>query len=199
MPGAQTTVLNLPTMITLLRIILIPVFVGVFYLEAWWANPLAAAIFLIASLTDFLDGYLARRLNQTTRFGAFLDPVADKLMVAAALVLLVEYHATPWLVLPATLIILREITISALREWMAQVGAHASVSVLTIGKWKTGVQMTAMTLLLGYSPDFVDGRLQFTAWLVFNYALLYLATALTLWSMAIYLKAAWPHLHGREE
>lgn len=194
MPGAHNKILNIPTMLTLSRIALIPLFVGVFYMEAWWANPLAAAIFLVAGLTDYLDGYLARRLNQTTRFGAFLDPVADKLMVAAALVLLVEYHATPWLVLPATVIILREITISALREWMAEIGKRAAVSVSTIGKVKTVVQMTAMTLLLGYTPDFIDGRVGFTPWLLFNYLLLYLAMGLTVWSMLIYLKAAWPHL-----
>lgn len=194
MPDAHKKILNIPTLLTLSRIALIPLFVGVFYIEAWWANPLAAGIFLVAGLTDYLDGYLARRLNQTTRFGAFLDPVADKLMVAAALVLLVEYHATPWLVLPATVIILREITISALREWMAEVGKRAAVSVSAIGKVKTVVQMTAMTLLLGYTPEFINGRVDFTPWLLFNYALLYAAMALTVWSMLIYLKAAWPHL-----
>ncbi|MEE4252340.1 MAG: CDP-diacylglycerol--glycerol-3-phosphate 3-phosphatidyltransferase, partial [Alcanivoracaceae bacterium] len=109
--------LTLPNLITLARLLLIPVFVAVFYLPYGWASMAAAGIFLLAGLTDLLDGYLARRLNQTSRFGAFLDPVADKLMVAAALVLLVQAHATIWLAVPALVIISREITVSALREW----------------------------------------------------------------------------------
>lgn len=195
MPSVPKPLLNIPTLLTLARIVLIPFFVGVFYLHSWWGNVLAAAIFLLAGITDYLDGYLARRLNQSTRFGAFLDPVADKLMVAAALVLLVEYHANAWLAVPAIVIISREITVSALREWMAEVGQRAAVAVSYIGKVKTVVQITAITLLLAVEPAFDAGRhMQFTPFFVFNYVLLYVATALTLWSMILYLRAAWPHL-----
>lgn len=196
MSSPRKTIFNIPTLLTLARIGLIPLFVGIFYLHSWWGNLLAAFVFLIAALTDYLDGYLARRWNQTTRFGAFLDPVADKLMVASALVLLVEYHGTPWLAVPAIVIICREIAVSALREWMAEIGQRATVAVSRIGKVKTVVQMTAITLLLAFEPGFDEGRrIIFTWFFVFNYVLLYAATALTLWSMAIYLKAAWPHLH----
>lgn len=188
--------LNIPTILTLGRIVLIPVFVAVFYLHSWWGNMIAAALFLLAGLTDYLDGYLARKWNQSTRFGAFLDPVADKLMVAAALVLLVEYHHTPWLAVPAIVIISREIAVSALREWMAEVGARAAVAVSMIGKVKTVAQITAITLLLAFEPAFdPQTRLMvFTPFFVFNYVLLYVATVLTLWSMMVYLRAAWPHL-----
>ncbi|MFZ5755658.1 MAG: CDP-diacylglycerol--glycerol-3-phosphate 3-phosphatidyltransferase [Pseudomonadota bacterium] len=195
MSHPRKSLLNIPTLLTLARIALIPFFVGIFYLHSWWGNVLAAAVFLIAGLTDYLDGWLARRWNQTTRFGAFLDPVADKLMVAAALVLLVEYHGTAWLAVPAITIISREIAVSALREWMAEIGRRASVAVSHIGKVKTVVQITAITLLLAFEPDFdAQRRIVFTPFFVFNYVLLYLATVLTLWSMALYLRAAWPHL-----
>lgn len=195
MSHPRKSLLNIPTLLTLARIALIPFFVGIFYLHSWWGNVLAAAVFLIAGLTDYLDGWLARRWNQTTRFGAFLDPVADKLMVAAALVLLVEYHGTAWLAVPAINIISREIAVSALREWMAEIGRRASVAVSHIGKVKTVVQITAITLLLAFEPDFdAQRRIVFTPFFVFNYVLLYLATVLTLWSMALYLRAAWPHL-----
>lgn len=182
-------------MLTLGRIAAIPVLVVAFYMHNWWSNWLAAAIFLIAGLTDYLDGYLARRWNQSTRFGAFLDPVADKLMVAAALVLLVEYHANAWLAVPAIVIISREIAVSALREWMAEVGQRAAVAVSQIGKVKTVAQITAITLLLAVKPEFETGRqMIFSDFFIFNYVLLYIATALTLWSMVVYLRAAWPHL-----
>ncbi|MFZ5722896.1 MAG: CDP-diacylglycerol--glycerol-3-phosphate 3-phosphatidyltransferase [Pseudomonadota bacterium] len=196
MATARKSPFNIPTLLTLARIALIPFFVVIFYFHSWWSNVIAAAIFLLAGLTDYLDGYLARRLNQSTRFGAFLDPVADKLMVAAALVLLVEYHATAWLAIPATVIISREIAVSALREWMAEIGARAAVAVSTIGKVKTVMQITAITLLLAVEPTFTEpGRkLVFTQFFVFNYVLLYIATGLTLWSMLVYLRAAWPHL-----
>lgn len=207
------TLFNIPIILTLARIASIPFFIAVFYAHAWWGslqfhagfgdvrihtgwgNLLAAALFLLAGITDFLDGYLARRLNQSTRFGAFLDPVADKLMVAAALVLLVEYHANAWLAVPAIVIISREIAVSALREWMAEVGQRATVAVSYIGKVKTVVQITAITLLLAAEPDFDEGRrMVFSPFFVFNYVLLYIATALTLWSMLVYLRAAWPHM-----
>jgi CDP-diacylglycerol--glycerol-3-phosphate 3-phosphatidyltransferase len=196
MATAQKSPFNIPTLLTLARIALIPVFIGIFYLHSWWGNMLAATIFLIAGLTDYLDGYLARRLNRTTRFGAFLDPVADKLMVGAALVLLVEYHANPWLAVPAIVIISREIAVSALREWMAEIGARAAVAVSMMGKVKTVMQITAITLLLAFEPQFIEpGRkMVFTPFFVFNYVLLYIAMALTLWSMLLYLRAAWPHL-----
>lgn len=195
MATPRKSLFNIPTMLTLARIALIPLFVGIFYLHSWWGNMMAAAIFLIAGITDYLDGYLARRLNQSTRFGAFLDPVADKLMVAAALVLLVEYHANPWLAIPAIVIISREIAVSALREWMAEIGARGAVAVSWIGKVKTVMQITAITLLLAFEPQFEEGRkMVFTPFFVFNYVLLYIATALTLWSMLLYLRAAWPHL-----
>lgn len=191
----QKNLFNIPTLLTLGRIASIPVLILAFYLQSSWSNYLAAAIFLLAGLTDYLDGYLARRLNQSTRFGAFLDPVADKLMVAAALVLLVEYHANGWLAVPAIVIISREIAVSALREWMAEVGQRAAVAVSHIGKVKTVAQITAITLLLAVKPEFDAGRrMIFSDFFIFNYVLLYIATALTLWSMLVYLRAAWPHM-----
>ncbi|MDX5299624.1 MAG: CDP-diacylglycerol--glycerol-3-phosphate 3-phosphatidyltransferase [Gammaproteobacteria bacterium] len=178
--------MNLPNILTLSRIILIPVFVIVFYLpleERYW---LSAGIFALAGATDWLDGYLARRWNQATPFGAFLDPVADKLMVAAALTVLVEEHHTALLTLPAVVIIGREIVISALREWMAEMGKRASVAVSWLGKIKTSCQMLAIIVLLAFAPDSAG------AWC--GLVLLYVAAALTLWSMCIYLKAAWPEM-----
>lgn len=178
--------LNLPTWLTLLRIALIPVFVGVFFLPFHGANMLCAALFGLAALTDWLDGYLARRFNQTSAFGAFLDPVADKLMVAAALVLLVQAIATPLMAVAAVIIIGREIAISALREWMAQVGNHRRVAVSMIGKFKTTAQMVAVLLLLYREP------LGGFPTLEVGLGLLLVAAALTLWSMLDYLLAAWP-------
>ncbi len=180
--------LNLPTYLTLLRILLIPIFVGAFYLPVSWANVACTALFGVAAITDWLDGYLARRLEQTSAFGAFLDPVADKLIVAAALVLLVQDIPTPGVALAAVIIIGREITISALREWMAQLGNHATVAVSMIGKIKTVVQMTALLLLLYREPLGI-----FPTQLV-GLGLLFVAAALTLWSMINYLLAAWPVL-----
>lgn len=187
-------VINLPNLLTLVRIALIPVFVLVFYLPFNWTHEAAAAIFTVAALTDWLDGHLARRLNQTSKFGAFLDPVADKLMVAMALVLLVDSNPTAFpgvfLALPAAVIIGREIVISALREWMAELGERAEVAVSVIGKIKTLVQMVALILLLYRDPigDFPTADTGFV--------LLYIAAGLTLWSMVIYLKAAWPTLQA---
>ncbi|MDF1629989.1 MAG: CDP-diacylglycerol--glycerol-3-phosphate 3-phosphatidyltransferase [Alcanivoracaceae bacterium] len=187
--------LTLPNLITLARLLLIPVFVAVFYMPYGWAPMAAAGIFLLAGLTDLLDGYLARRLNQTSRFGAFLDPVADKLMVAAALVLLVQAHATIWLAVPALVIISREITVSALREWMAEIGQRARVAVSSIGKIKTVLQISAITGLLAIRPlQDAEGDLLMTPFDWLTYSLLYAATFLTLWSMFSYLRAAWPEL-----
>lgn len=178
--------MKIPNILTLLRIVLIPVFILVYYLPFTWAPLASAAIFSLAAITDWFDGYLARRLEQTSPFGAFLDPVADKLMVAAALVMLVETFAEPWITVPAIIIIGREIVISALREWMAEVGSRAQVAVSMVGKLKTTLQMASIILLLAFAP------LSPLSWV--GVGALYGAALLTLWSMALYLKAAWPFL-----
>lgn len=180
--------LNLPTLLTLSRIALIPVFVGIFFTPLPGKNLLCTALFGLAALTDLLDGYLARRWNQTSAFGAFLDPVADKLMVGAALVLLVQAIPTPLMAIAATIIIGREIAISALREWMAQLGKHKQVAVSAVGKFKTTAQMLAILLLLYQEP------LWCIPTLVIGQGLLVLAATLTVWSMLQYLIAAWPLL-----
>jgi CDP-diacylglycerol--glycerol-3-phosphate 3-phosphatidyltransferase len=181
---------NLPNLLTLLRIALIPVFVVVFYLPVSWSHVVAAGIFMLAGATDWLDGYLARRLGQTSAFGAFLDPVADKLMVAVALVMLVDVNPTPFsgalMAMPAAVIVGREIVISALREWMAELGERAQVAVSVIGKIKTSAQMLALLLLLYRDP--IGALLTAET----GFVLLYVAAGLTLWSMFIYLRAAWP-------
>ncbi|MEP6998139.1 MAG: CDP-diacylglycerol--glycerol-3-phosphate 3-phosphatidyltransferase [Betaproteobacteria bacterium] len=182
---------NLPTALTWLRIVLIPVFVGVYYLPAamlsmTYKNWLAMTIFAVAAITDWADGYLARRWGQTSAFGAFLDPVADKLMVAAALIMLVWLdRAEPWL---AIIIIGREIAVSALREWMAQIGKSKSVAVAFIGKVKTVAQITAIIALLLYQPVIpgIDTKL-------LGKLALWVAAVLTLWSMVHYLRLAAPH------
>ncbi len=178
--------MNLPNILTLSRIIMIPVFVVIFYLPVGWSYLVSAAIFALAAATDWLDGYLARKLDQSTPFGAFLDPVADKLMVAVALAVLIEEHAAILLTIPATVIIGREIVISALREWMAEIGSRASVAVSYIGKIKTTAQMAAIVGLLAFPPSNV--------WADVALVLLYIAAILTLWSMGLYLRAAWPDL-----
>ncbi|MBE9609463.1 CDP-diacylglycerol--glycerol-3-phosphate 3-phosphatidyltransferase [Chitinilyticum piscinae] len=180
--------LNLPIILTWLRVALIPIIVGIFYLpDAMLApqlkNILATVVFALAAITDWFDGFLARRWNQTSSFGAFLDPVADKLMVAAALILLVELARAPsWL---AVIIIGREITISALREWMAQIGKSKSVAVATIGKFKTTAQMLAIVLLLWWGP-LVPG----ISTALLGLIALYIASALTIVSMFYYLRVA---------
>ena len=186
--------LNVPTALTWLRILLIPVFVGVYYLpDAWLApagkNWLAMGIFAAAAITDWLDGWLARKLGLTSAFGAFLDPVADKLMVAAALILLVALgRAEAWL---AIIIIGREIAISALREWMAELGAGKSVAVAFLGKFKTAAQMTAIIALLLYEP-LIPG----IPTPLLGTVALWIAAILTLWSMFHYLKKAAPYLRS---
>lgn len=182
--------MNIPTLLTLLRIVLIPVFLVVFYLPIDSARAWTALIFGLAAITDWLDGYLARRLNQTSALGAFLDPVADKLMVAMALVLLVQADPTPWLAIPAAVIVCREIAVSALREWMAEIGARAHVAVSAIGKFKTTAQMLAILLLL-YQAPFVGLPTRLGGLI-----LLYVAAGLTLWSMIVYIHAAWPALRS---
>ncbi|MGE5155751.1 MAG: CDP-diacylglycerol--glycerol-3-phosphate 3-phosphatidyltransferase [Bdellovibrio bacteriovorus] len=182
---------NTPNLLTLLRIVLIPVFVVVFYVESPWTSYVAALVFGTAAITDWLDGHLARRWDQTSPLGAFLDPVADKLMVAVALVLLVQADPRTVLALPAAVIIGREITVSALREWMAEVGARGKVAVSRTGKLKTTAQMVAIILLLLRGSALPTWVYELGLWL------LYLAALLTLWSMVLYLRAAWPSLLSR--
>ena len=188
--------LTVPTMLTLLRIVLIPVLVLVFYLPYKWTNFAAALVFVLASLTDWLDGWIARRYDQSSAFGAFLDPVADKLMVAVALLLIVQKHPTPWMALWAAVIIGREIAVSALREWMAELGQRAKVKVATIGKIKTIVQMVALTFLLYFESFRVNlaGRTINVPVFTIGDWLLAVAALLTLWSGFAYLHAAWPTL-----
>jgi CDP-diacylglycerol--glycerol-3-phosphate 3-phosphatidyltransferase len=186
---------SLPNLLTYLRIALIPLIIGAYYLPSRHAHLLAMMLFVLAAVTDWLDGYLARKLNQLSSFGAFLDPVADKLMVAAALLLLVadEQVLTKVIdrrifVVVVLVIIGREIAVSALREWMAALGKRSSVAVSIMGKLKTIAQMCAISFLLLDQP--VLGVDLFTV----GESLLYLAAALTLWSMLLYLQVAWPHL-----
>lgn len=189
-----TRLWNLPNILTLSRLVMIPVFV----LLAYWPpaigvnghdggllrHAVLTGLFALAALTDWLDGYLARKLNQTSAFGRFLDPVADKLMVAASLIILVQWHPSVWMALAAIVIVSREITVSALREWMAELGHRATVAVSYVGKVKTTFQMIAIgTFLFNHEPT-----------LPLAWALLLISVFLTLWSMMIYLKAAWPSL-----
>jgi len=184
--------LTVPTMLTLLRIVLIPVLVLVFYLPYKWTNFAAAFVFVLASVTDWLDGWIARAYNQSSAFGAFLDPVADKLMVAVALLLIVQKHPTPWMALWAAVIIGREIAVSALREWMAELGQRAKVKVASIGKIKTIVQMVALAILLYFVPDKLGDPPSIP--FVIGDWMLAVAALLTLWSGLAYLRAAWPIL-----
>jgi len=184
--------LNVATTLTWIRIALIPAFVGVYYLPHDWVTPTqqnwtGAWIFTVAAITDWADGFAARRLGQSSAFGAFLDPVADKLMVAAALLLLVQMDRADAIL--AFIIVGREIAISALREWMAKIGQSKSVAVNTLGKFKTAAQLTALIALLLYEPFFPG----IPTPLLGKWALV-IAAALTLWSMFYYLKFAWPHL-----
>lgn len=182
--------MNVPNSLTLARIVMIPIFGLIFFLPVEWSNFVAAIIFALAAFTDWLDGWLARRLGQTSAFGAFLDPVADKLMVAVALVALTAENPSAFFALPAAVIIGREIAVSALREWMAELGKRANVAVNVIGKFKTAAQMIAILLLIYSAP--VAG-LPTT---VIGLLLLYAAAVLTLWSMIVYLRAAWLVLEG---
>jgi CDP-diacylglycerol---glycerol-3-phosphate 3-phosphatidyltransferase len=183
--------LNLPNTLTWIRIILIPLIVLVFYLPHDWAGPVAAIIFSLAGITDWLDGYFARKLNQSSAFGAFLDPVADKLMISTALVLLVSKHPGFVVALPAAVIIGREIAVSALREWMSELGRRRHVAVSGIGKYKTTAQITALIMMLWGQNLWVIPVYEI------GYAFLLAAALLTLWSMWMYLRAAWPHLRGQ--
>jgi CDP-diacylglycerol--glycerol-3-phosphate 3-phosphatidyltransferase len=179
---------NVPNTLTLLRIALIPVLVVLFYLPVRWSSEAAAAVFLVAALTDLLDGWLARRLGQTSAFGAFLDPVADKLMVSAALVVLVQADPQISVAVASAIIIGREIAVSALREFMAQVGQRAQVAVALVGKVKTVLQMVAILLMLWRDPLLGLPVYELGYWLLMG------AAVLTLWSMGVYLRAAWPSI-----
>lgn len=206
---ANHTIFNLPNNLTIARIAMIPLFIAIAYwppalgigVPAITNNAIArlgmleysdsmlrhfllAFLFILAAITDWLDGYLARKLNITSAFGRFLDPVADKLMVAAALVVLVQWHANIIMAVCAIVIISREIAVSALREWMAELGARTSVAVSYVGKLKTAFQMIAISVLL----------LNWQSLDVIGYVLMMIAVLLTLWSMMIYLRAAWPYL-----
>lgn len=192
--------INLPNILTFIRIATLPFLVLVFYMPLPWGHTAAASIFALASLTDWLDGYLARSLKQATKLGAFLDPVADKLMVSIALILIVgepqfQFVSLPSAVysvpvaiitIPAAIIVSREIVVSALREWMAEIGKRTSMAVSQLGKIKTTVQMIALVILLYCTPR----SNAFIA--ITGYVLLYVAAVLTLWSMVLYLKVAWP-------
>lgn len=187
-------ILNWPIVLTWLRIVMIPLFVGVFYFEQSWVshanqNLVATVIFAAAAITDWLDGWLARKLNQTSAFGAFLDPVADKLMVAAALIILVQLGRVDAVI--ALVIIGREIAISALREWMTSIGQGKSVAVSMAGKFKTAAQMIAIPMLLYHDPIGVFAPQRVGTWLI------WIAAVLTLVSMGYYLKMAWRAAAGR--
>lgn len=180
---------NIPNLLTAFRILLIPVFLVVFYLPYEHAHFLSALIFVIAAITDALDGWVARKFNQLTKFGAFFDPVADKIMIAAALVVVVEDYANLWITIPALIIISRELIVSALREWMAEIGKRATVAVSSLGKLKTVAQMAALTGLLWQVNSLVE---------VVATMALYLAAILTLWSMYVYMVNAWKDLTDDE-
>ncbi|MBR1612874.1 MAG: CDP-diacylglycerol--glycerol-3-phosphate 3-phosphatidyltransferase [Succinivibrio sp.] len=187
--------LNLPNILTLIRLGLIPVFVVLFYWPTDMSNFYAAIVFVIAALTDLLDGYLARKLQKTTKFGAFLDPVADKIIVCTALVLIVEHyslyrdvlypHLGKFITIPAMIIVSREIIVSALREWMAELGKRANVAVSWVGKWKTSIQLVAISGLIW----------RFNELMIYAaVTMLVIATVLTIWSMVMYLKAGWEYM-----
>ncbi|MDO5609593.1 MAG: CDP-diacylglycerol--glycerol-3-phosphate 3-phosphatidyltransferase [Pseudomonadota bacterium] len=191
--------LTIPTWLTLARIVMIPVLVVVFYLPYKWTGVAAMLIFALAAFTDWLDGWIARRYHQFSAFGAFLDPVADKLMVSTALFLIVQAHPTPWMAFWAAVIVGREIAVSALREWMAELGQRAKVKVQALGKFKTVVQMVAIGCLL-YSPSKHPPEWLWLGREVFLIGdwLLAVAAILTLWSGLAYLRAAWPAMKAGE-
>jgi len=189
---AQHPMLNPANQLTFCRILFIPLLVLLYYSPFEWRFIASGALFGLAGVTDALDGHIARKYNITSAFGAFLDPVADKLMVAVALALLIESHNDLVFTLPAIVIISREIVISALREWMAELGKRASVAVSSIGKVKTTFQIAAIVILLAFTPE------TFPQFNKAGIVALYAAAILTIWSMLVYLKAAWPALMGRD-
>lgn len=183
---------NIPNCLTLFRLVAIPIIVAVHFSELQYGYWIATIVFTLAGISDGLDGYLARRWNQTSKLGAFLDPVADKLLVVTMLVLIVTDHyvrqhvLAPWFFILVVLIIIgREIMVSALREWMAEIGKRAHVAVSVVGKYKTGIQMTAIGMLL-FKHDFIGLPI-----LRIGELLLYVAGVLTIWSMSIYLNGAY--------
>lgn len=188
---------TIPNQITLFRILLIPVFIVVFYLPISWNHFGAFAIFWLAAISDALDGYLARKLNQSSAFGAFIDPVADKLMVAAALIMIAEDFAVWWISVPAMIMIAREIFISGLREFMSSRGKRDNVAVSTLGKYKTAAQMLGIMGLIwqpNYDIPLILFNFPYEILMGAAYAFYFVATVLTVWTMIIYFKAAWPEL-----
>jgi CDP-diacylglycerol---glycerol-3-phosphate 3-phosphatidyltransferase len=179
---------NLPNTLTWLRILMIPGVMILFYLPFWWAHPAAGVGFALAGITDTLDGYFARKLGLTSRLGAFLDPVADKLIVAAALVLIVSDDARWFVVIMAIVILGREIAVSALREWMAEIGARGRIKVSQLAKYKTIMQITGLSMMLFHHPLFGIAIYKL------GVVLTAVAAVLTLWSMVLYLRLAWPEL-----
>jgi len=189
--------MNIANLLTSFRILCIPLLVFFFYLPVTWGQTTAAIIFAIVGWTDWFDGWVARKFDMQSRLGEFLDPVADKLMVAASLVLLVEQHATFWIAVPALVIISREITVSALREWMAEHGERSAIKVVNIAKFKTLMQLSAIFFLLLAGKEESIVSIFDHSWLtIFGYIFLYIAVALTLWSMVIYLQTTWPLLNA---
>jgi CDP-diacylglycerol--glycerol-3-phosphate 3-phosphatidyltransferase len=186
-----TKLYTVANLLTALRIVLIPVIVGLFYLPYGWGDILAGLLFAVAGITDTLDGYVARRLGQVSHLGTFLDPVADKLIVATALVLIVSRNPVWYVTLTAAVIIGREIAISALREWMAEIGARQKVAVSALGKFKTIAQIVGLSMML-----FFEDLLGLPIYRI-GLALTVIAAVLTLWSMSIYIRAAWPELLSR--
>ena len=180
--------MNLPNTLSLTRLAAVPLLVVAYLLPFHWSGPLAAGIFALASFTDLLDGYLARKLGQESLLGAFLDPVADKVLTTTALVLLIGVYGTLWMTLPGVIIIGREVLVSALREWMAEMSRRGIVRVTWLGKVKTGMQMLAIVVLLFAEPR-LDAPLT-----LFGYGLLVVSVVFTLWSLLQYLRAAWPTL-----
>ena len=191
---------TIPNQITFFRILLIPFFIFVFYLPVSWHHFGAAFIFCLASISDALDGYLARRLKQSTAFGAFIDPVADKLMVAAALIIIVQDYQNIWITVAAFLMIGREIFISAIREFMSSLGQRDAVAVSNLGKLKTAAQMLSLIGLI-WRPDYDIPLIIFDfpqVWFMnLAYGLYFIATILTVWSMVQYYMIAWPVLKGK--
>lgn len=185
--------MNIPTLLTLLRILIIPIIILFYYIPFQWSRTVAVALFALACLTDWLDGFLARRYSQMTTLGAFLDPIADKLLVAMVLVIVVGQHFGPLLAIPAAVIVGREVAVSGLREWMAEMGKRTHVAVTLVAKIKTAMQMVALGLLLWYLP--ADNVWFFWVGII----LIWAAAVLTLWSMSVYLKLAWPDLTLAQE
>ncbi|MEM0912557.1 MAG: CDP-diacylglycerol--glycerol-3-phosphate 3-phosphatidyltransferase [Pseudomonadota bacterium] len=179
---------TVPNCITLFRVLIIPIFVSVYFLDWRWASEAAAFLFTLAAITDWVDGYLARKLQQSSAFGAFLDPVADKLIVAAALIMVTHTYASVWITVPAIVIMMREIFVSALREWMGQIGVSDAVKVSFLGKVKTTTQMLALIGLLSGMEAFMNVPIY---WVTLGRVLLWVSAILSIWSMLLYAISAW--------